>query len=55
MNATAGTNPEAGTITEVIFFGSEQAAEASPVSLGHGEVGGEMELAGLVEGLTARS
>jgi hypothetical protein len=51
MNAAAGSNPEAAAVTEVTFGGSEQAAQARPVRLSHGEVGGEVELAGLVESL----
>jgi hypothetical protein len=54
MNAAAGANPEAATVTEVTFFSSEQAAQAGPVGLGHGEVGGEIALAGLVEGVGMR-
>jgi hypothetical protein len=54
MNATAGANPEAASITEVTFGSSEQAAQAGPVSLSHGKGGGEITLAGLVESLTVR-
>jgi hypothetical protein len=51
MNAAAGSNPEATAITEVTFGGSEQAAQPRPVRLGHSEIRGEVELAGLVESL----
>jgi len=54
MNAPAGSNPEAAAVTEVIFGGSKQANQPGPVSLGHGEAGGEDELAGLVESLAVR-
>jgi hypothetical protein len=54
MNASAGSNPEAATVTEVIFGGSEQANQPGPVGLGHGEVSGEEELAGLVESVAVR-
>jgi hypothetical protein len=51
MDAMAGTNPEAAAVTKVIFPDAKQAAQAGPVGLGHGEMGGEGALAGLVEGL----
>jgi hypothetical protein len=51
MNAAAGSNPEAAAVTEVTFGRSEQAAQSRPMRLGHGEVRGEVELAGLVESL----
>ncbi|HEV3308054.1 MAG TPA: hypothetical protein VGZ91_16560 [Candidatus Sulfotelmatobacter sp.] len=51
MNAAARANPEAAAVTEVIFAGAEEAAEAGPVAIGDGEVGGQKALAGLVEGL----
>jgi hypothetical protein len=54
MNAPAGPNPEAAAVTEVIFRGSEEATQAGPVGLRHGEAGGEIELAGLVESLAER-
>jgi hypothetical protein len=54
MNASAGLNPEAAAVTEVIFGGSEQANQARPVGLGHGEAGGEIELSGLVESVAVR-
>src|SRR5579863_1566457 len=51
MNAAAGANPQAAAVTEVIFAGAKETAEAGPVGIGHGEVGGQKALAGLVEGL----
>jgi hypothetical protein len=54
MNASAGSNPEAAAVTEVIFGCSEQANQPGPVRLGRGEAGGEKELAGLVESLALR-
>ena len=54
MNSVAGTNPEAAAVTKVIFGGSHEAAQARPVRLGHGELRGEIALAGLVEGLCGR-
>ncbi|MGD0568511.1 MAG: hypothetical protein ABSA78_08895 [Candidatus Sulfotelmatobacter sp.] len=51
MNAPAGSNPEATAITEVTFGGSQKAAQPRPMRLGHGEIRGEVELAGLVESL----
>jgi hypothetical protein len=54
MNAVAGANPKAAAVTEVISGGSHEAAQTGPVGLGHGEVGGEIALAGLVEGLAVR-
>jgi hypothetical protein len=51
MNATAGTNPEPGAVTEVIWGRAKEATQAGPMSLGYGEARGEEELAGLVEGL----
>jgi hypothetical protein len=55
MHATAGANPEAAAITEVIRGGSEQAAQTGPVGLGYGKVSGEKALASLVEGVAAWS
>ena len=55
MHATAGANPEAAAVTEVIRGGSEEAAQTGPVSLGHGEMSSEEALAGLVEGVAAWS
>ncbi|MFY9949239.1 MAG: hypothetical protein WA261_01905 [Candidatus Sulfotelmatobacter sp.] len=55
MHATAGANPEAAAITEVIRGGSEKTAQTGPVGLRHGKMGGEESLAGLVEGVTAWS
>src|ERR1700683_2318736 len=54
MNSVAGANPEASTITEVIFRLSQEAAQTGPVGVSDREFGGEVELAGLVEGLAAR-
>lgn len=54
MNSAAGTNPEAGAITEVMFANADQAAQARPVTIGNGDVGCEINVASLVEGLGAR-
>jgi hypothetical protein len=54
MNAPARSNPEATAVTKVIFGSAQQAAQAGPVRLGHSEVGGEKQLAGLIESLALR-
>jgi hypothetical protein len=51
MNAMAGANPEGGAITEVIGGEADQAAQAREVSIGNCNVGCEVKVAGLVEGL----
>jgi hypothetical protein len=54
MYAVAGTNPQAVTVTEVTWRHSEKASQAGPVSFRYGEIGGEVELAGLIESLAER-
>src|SRR5579863_5582447 len=49
MNAVAGDNPEARTVTEVIRPQPKQAAQPGPVGVGHGEGGGENCLASLIQ------
>jgi hypothetical protein len=55
MYAVAGSNPETGAITEVIAGQAQQAAKTGPMSVSEGNICGEIELAGLVEGLGERS
>ncbi len=45
MNAVAGNNPEASTITEVTRSESEQATQPRPVGVGDGQRCGEIGLA----------
>src|SRR5579863_217908 len=49
MNAVAGDNPEARTVTEVIRPQPKQAAQPGPVGVGHGEGGGKNRLASLIQ------
>lgn len=51
MNAAAGTNPQAATVTKVTFRSSQQATQARPVGLGYRKVSCKKELAGFVESL----
>ena len=51
MNATAGTNPEASAITEVIGRNADQAAQAGEMGLSDGQFSGEVLLPGQIEGL----
>jgi hypothetical protein len=51
MYAATGANPEAAAITEVILGAADKPAQTGPVRMGHGEMGGEKALTGLVEGL----
>ena len=54
MNAVAGDNPEAGAVTEVTRSQAKQAAQTSPVRVGHGQGCGEIRLAGPIECLPLR-
>jgi hypothetical protein len=54
MHAPTGTNPEASAVTEVMWGNADETAKAGEVGLGDGEVGGEGEAAGAVEGLGHR-
>jgi hypothetical protein len=53
MYTAAGTNPQTSTVTKVTRGRAEQSTETGPMSIGDGKVRGEIELAGLVEGLVA--
>jgi hypothetical protein len=55
MNAMAGANPEASTITEVIAGDPKQAAQPRPVRLGDREFSRKIALTGSVKGLVLRS
>jgi len=54
MNAVTGDNPEARAITEVTRAKSEKATEPGPMRIGYRKRGGEVRLAGLIEGLSLR-
>src|SRR5450755_1265702 len=54
MNAMAGDNPEARTVTEVISTQPEQAAQPGPVAVGNRQSRREVGLAGPVKGLALR-
>src|SRR5450755_1494213 len=54
MNAVAGNNPEARTITEVTRSQSKQSTQPGPVRVGNSQSRGEVRLAGVVEGSSLR-
>ncbi len=51
MNAVAGDNPEAISITEVTWGEPEQAAQSSPVRVGHSQGRSQVRLPALIKGL----
>ncbi|HTU40899.1 MAG TPA: hypothetical protein VMF10_04275 [Candidatus Aquilonibacter sp.] len=51
MNSAAGTNPEGGAVTEVMFANADQTAQTGEVRIRNPDVGCENKVAGLVEGL----
>ena len=48
----AGYDPEARPITEVIDLEAKQSAQPGPVGVGHSQIGGEVCLSRLIEGLS---
>ena len=54
MNAVAGNDPEAITVTEVTRGHPQQATEPRPMRVGYSQSGGEVHLSGPVKGLSLR-